>query len=126
MRNTLRWDNLNREELKKLAEEQAIVVIPTGSTEQHGPALAVGSDAIIITKIAEGVAEEVNRRGKKCIVAPTIAYANSHHHAAAHHLYADAQGNLHVHRKARLPQDHPDQRPRRKHRSQQRCADRHQ
>lgn len=80
MRNTLRWDNLNREELKKLAEEQAIVIIPTGSTEQHGPALAVGSDAIIITKIAEGVAEEVNRRGKKCIVAPTIAYANSLHH----------------------------------------------
>lgn len=80
MRNTLRWDNLNREELKKLAEEQSIVVIPTGSTEQHGPALAVGSDAIIITKIAEGVAAEVNRRGKKCIVAPTIAYANSIHH----------------------------------------------
>lgn len=80
MRNTIRWDNLTRVEIAQLVEDEAIVIIPTGSTEQHGPALAVGSDTIIITEIAEQVAEEVSKSGRKCVVAPTVAYANSIHH----------------------------------------------
>ena len=37
MKNPVRWDNLNTRELKALSEQQAIVLLPVGSTEQHGP-----------------------------------------------------------------------------------------
>ena len=62
MRKTVRWDNLTRTEIEEQIKDDVIVIIPTGSTEQHGPHLAVGSDAIIITEIAERVAGEVVKR----------------------------------------------------------------
>lgn len=80
MRNNVRWDNITGPEIGNLAKDNAIVIIPTGSTEQHGPHLCTGSDALIITEIAERVAEKVNQAEKKCIVAPTLSVANSIHH----------------------------------------------
>lgn len=80
MRKTVRWDNLTRTEIEEQIKDDVIVIIPTGSTEQHGPHLAVGSDAIIITEIAERVAAEVVKRGKKCLVGPTLSIGNSIHH----------------------------------------------
>ena len=51
------WDRLTRNEVGELARE-ALTVIPVGATEQHGPHLATGTDALI----AEGV-PEVEARG---------------------------------------------------------------
>ena len=50
-------------------KEDAIVILPVGSTEQHGPMLPLSVDAIISTGLAKMVAEEVNG-----MVAPTICY----------------------------------------------------
>ena len=47
MKHPYRWDNLNREELRKLAEENALVLIPLGATEQHGPHLPTGTDSML-------------------------------------------------------------------------------
>ncbi|MEO2174322.1 MAG: creatininase [bacterium] len=47
----------------------AIVFIPTGATEQHGPHLPLGVDHMLPTGIAHDVAHEVNG-----IVAPAIPY----------------------------------------------------
>ncbi len=33
MKKTVRWDNLTAPQLAKLAEENAVVLLPTGSTE---------------------------------------------------------------------------------------------
>ena len=57
MKKTYRWDNLISRELGELAEKNAIVLIPTGSTEQHGPHLPVGTDAILATWFAERTAQ---------------------------------------------------------------------
>ena len=45
------------------------IVVPLGSTEQHGPGGLIGTDALCATAVAEGLAA---RSG--ALVAPTIAY----------------------------------------------------
>ena len=51
------------------------VILPLGSTEQHGPTGAIGTDALT----AEAVALEVGRR-TGVLVAPTQAYGMAEHH----------------------------------------------
>ncbi len=80
MKNNLRWDNLTSPEIKALAGQNAIVLIPTGSTEQHGPHLPVGTDAILATWFAERAASGLREQGVPALVAPTFAIANSMHH----------------------------------------------
>lgn len=80
MKKPYRWDNLTRPEIAALAEKQAIVLLPTGSTEQHGPHLPVGCDAILATWFAERAAQALNEKGVSAVVAPTFAVANSMHH----------------------------------------------
>ena len=82
MRKSTRWDNITGPEIGQLAKDGAIVIIPTGSTEQHGPHLCTGSDALIITELAERIAEKVAETGRKCLVAPTVSVANSIHHTS--------------------------------------------
>ncbi|MFN7677647.1 MAG: creatininase family protein [Cyanobacteriota bacterium] len=52
-------------------------ILPLGSTEQHGPTGAIGTDALT----AEAVALEVGRR-TGVLVAPTQAYGMAEHHLA--------------------------------------------
>jgi len=80
MKKPYRWDNLTSPQVKAQAEAEAIVLVPTGSTEQHGPHLPVGTDAIISTYMCEQIAQELISRGIPAIVAPTVAVANSMHH----------------------------------------------
>ena len=70
MKNIYRWDNLTRPEIEKLVQKDAIVIIPTGSTEQHGLHLMVGSDALISTALSERVAEVLDKEyGMPAVVA---------------------------------------------------------
>lgn len=80
MKNAIRWDNLTWTELSKLAEKDAIVMIPIGSTEQHGPHLPVGCDSIIATHISEHACCKLNKNGITAVVAPTMTVCNSMHH----------------------------------------------
>ena len=80
MKNPYRWDNLTSPQIKKLSEEGAIVLVPVGSTEQHGPHLPVGTDALMATSMSEKLAAALGEKGVPCVVAPTIAVANSTHH----------------------------------------------
>ena len=51
------------------------VILPLGSTEQHGPTGAIGTDALT----AEAVALEVGRR-TGVLVTPTQAFGMAEHH----------------------------------------------
>jgi creatinine amidohydrolase len=53
------------------------IVIPIGSTEQHGPNGLVGTDAICAEAVARGVGEAAG-----ALVAPTIAVGMAQHHLA--------------------------------------------
>lgn len=59
-----------------LAQSQGLI-IPIGSTEQHGPTGLIGTDAICAEAIAKGVGEAVN-----AMVAPTINVGMALHHTA--------------------------------------------
>jgi creatinine amidohydrolase len=67
------------EEVEKRLEESSIILVPVGSTEQHGPALPVEKDHYIATEFATRTADKVWDE-MKITIAPTVAYGFSHHH----------------------------------------------
>jgi mycofactocin precursor peptide peptidase len=54
-----------------------LLLVPLGSTEQHGPHLPLDTD----TRIAVAVAEGVARRWPNAMVAPAVSYGSSGEHA---------------------------------------------
>lgn len=61
------------------------IIIPIGSTEQHGPNGLIGTDAICPEKIANGVAEvglgsAADTPGPPVLVGPTINFGMAQHH----------------------------------------------
>lgn len=65
---TVLMQEMTWEEFKNVKDE-AIVILPVGSTEQHGPMLPLSVDTIISAGLAKMVAEEVNG-----VVAPAVCY----------------------------------------------------
>ena len=65
------------QEVEKYLTNSNSIIIPIGSTEQHGPTGLIGTDAICAEKIALGVGEKTN-----AIVAPTINVGMALHHTA--------------------------------------------
>jgi creatinine amidohydrolase len=53
------------------------IIVPIGSTEQHGPNGLVGTDAICAEAVARGLGDAVD-----ALVAPTIAVGMAQHHMA--------------------------------------------
>ena len=76
----LRWAELNREELGAVLPE-ALVILPIGATEQHGPALATGTDALLASTVAgRGAALAAERASRPLVLAPAIPVGASDHH----------------------------------------------
>jgi creatinine amidohydrolase len=63
------------QEVEAYLQRSTGVIIPIGSTEQHGPNGLIGTDAICPTNIAAGISEQDG-----ALVAPTINYGMSQHH----------------------------------------------
>ncbi len=57
-----------------------LLLVPVGSTEQHGPHLPTGTDAIIAAAAARSVAARLAAAGRRVTVAPTVAYGASGEH----------------------------------------------
>jgi creatinine amidohydrolase len=55
--------------------EQKIALLPTGSTEAHGPHLPIATDSIIAEEMARRAAEQLNARGFVAVRLPTLHYA---------------------------------------------------
>lgn len=58
----------------------ATVLVPVGSTEQHGPHLPLDTDTEIAVAVAETAAKMLRRRRLSVVVAPPIAYGSSGEH----------------------------------------------
>jgi len=65
------------QEVEAYLERSTGIIIPIGSTEQHGPNGLIGTDAICPAKIASGMADI-----EDILIAPTIHYGMSQHHMA--------------------------------------------
>ena len=64
-------------EVETYLEQSQGIILPIGSTEQHGPTGLIGTDAICAEAIANGVGEATG-----AIVAPTINVGMALHHTA--------------------------------------------
>ena len=62
-------------EVEAYLESSRGVILPIGSTEQHGPTGLIGTDAICAEVIARGVGEAAG-----ALVAPTVAVGMAQHH----------------------------------------------
>ena len=72
------WSDYTTNELSKLiAEENPVVILPVGSTEQHGPHLTLNTDTDIGFEIAKLIAE---RSPIKTLVLPSVWTGFSEHH----------------------------------------------
>src|SRR5690625_3653053 len=62
-------------EVEDYLKRSTAILIPIGSTEQHGPTGFIGTDALCPDVLAEGIAE---RSG--ALVAPTLSIGLAQHH----------------------------------------------
>jgi len=81
-----RYNRLTWEEMNDAIEMQKLVVLPAGSTEQHGPHLPLDTD----TFLCETVCLEVGRRiPDKVLILPPVPYGLNLHHI-------DFPGTIHI------------------------------
>jgi creatinine amidohydrolase len=81
-----RYNRLTWPEVNDAVAAQKLVILPTGSTEQHGPHLPLDVDVFL----CESVCLEVGRRsGGTVLVLPPIAYGLNLHHI-------DFPGTVHI------------------------------
>jgi creatinine amidohydrolase len=62
-------------EIEAFLKEHSTVLVPTGSTEQHGPHGPLATDVLVPTEVARRIAPDVG-----AVVAPSINYALSYPH----------------------------------------------
>ncbi len=81
-----RYDRLTWPEMNDAIGRQKVVILPVGSTEQHGPHLPLDTDAFLV----EAVCHEAGRRAAdRVLVLPTVAYGLNRHHI-------DFPGTIHI------------------------------
>jgi creatinine amidohydrolase len=81
-----RYHRLTWQEMNDAIAAQKVVVLPTGSTEQHGPHLPLDVDAFLV----ESVCLELGRRAPdRVLVLPTVSFGLNRHHI-------DFPGTIHI------------------------------
>ena len=86
MNHEYRYNRLTWPEMNDAIARQPVVLLPTGSTEQHGPHLPLDVDLFL----AESVCLEVGRRAPdRVLVLPPIPYGLNLHHI-------DFPGTIHI------------------------------
>jgi creatinine amidohydrolase len=65
------------QEVERYLEQARGILLPVGSTEQHGPSGLIGTDALCAELIAQGVGEATG-----AMVAPTLGFGMAQHHMA--------------------------------------------
>lgn len=81
-----RYNRLTWPEMNEAIAMQKVVILPTGSTEQHGPHLPLDTDVFL----TEQVCLEVGRRASdRVLVLPPISYGLNLHHI-------DFPGTIHI------------------------------
>ena len=73
------WQNLKAQDLRALANDNAVVVIPIASIEQHGPHLPVMTDTRLGHEIAIRAARKAQAK-RPTVVTPVVWMGLSEHH----------------------------------------------
>lgn len=75
----IEWSRLKAAEIKAMAGRNAVVIVPIGATEQHGPHLPSMVDWRLVQEVAQRAARLMAPK-TPVLVAPTIPYGMSEHH----------------------------------------------
>lgn len=62
-------------EVEDAVKKNAVVILPIGSTEAHGPHLPLSTDVIISVEMACRAAQQLNERGITTLVLPPLTYS---------------------------------------------------
>jgi creatinine amidohydrolase len=73
------WWNLKAPELRELAKNETVVIVPVASTEQHGPHLPTQVDCLLVSEIAKRTAIEVCKT-TPILVTPVVWTGLAEHH----------------------------------------------
>ena len=74
------WRRMRADQLRDLAKQDAIVILPIASLEQHGPHLPVEVDSMLGETVAARTAAKVAARGQAVVVLPVLWTGLSEHH----------------------------------------------
>ncbi len=73
----IRYEKCTWPEIQEFAAKNAVVIIPTAATEEHGYHLPLDTDSLITSHVAYGAAE---RSEHPCLVMPTVWIGFESHH----------------------------------------------
>jgi creatinine amidohydrolase len=76
------WGMLKAAEIRALAEEDTVVIVPVASLEQHGPHLPTFTDTLLVSAVAVRAARLASDRRHPAIVTPCVWTGLSEHHMA--------------------------------------------
>lgn len=71
----LYFQNMNNKEIAARLKQNDVIIIPIGSTENHGPHACYGEDTFLVTRMAEQVAQQTG-----CTVAQPVWYGSHPFH----------------------------------------------
>jgi len=98
---TLRHDvvqlaELTAREIRRLAEQGCLALVPTGCTEQQGPHLPVSFDTWLVETITRAAADETERRyGLHVLVLPALPFGPTPEHRSFGSGFIDLPRDLH-------------------------------
>jgi len=75
---------LTWEEVRDIDRQQALVVLPVGAIEAHGPHLPLDTDVVIATAMARAGAKRLGARHRVVLILPALAYTAAGFGAAFH------------------------------------------
>jgi creatinine amidohydrolase len=86
---TVRMDELSWTDIRDILKKTHVVILPMGSTEEHGGHLPLNVDSYVATYVAERAAEKVMAEGDITVmVAPTMHYTD----IAVHRMFPGTIG----------------------------------
>src|SRR5579875_3449265 len=74
------WGHSTRATLGAVLPD-ALVVVPVGAVEQHGPHLPTSTDALVVTEVVEEASRRAaGQSSRALVVTPTVCFGASDHH----------------------------------------------
>lgn len=78
----MQLDEMTWEENREAISQSLAVLVPVGSTEQHGPHLPVNNDVFCAARLAAAIAAAARTEGMTVAVATALPFGVSEHHMA--------------------------------------------
>ena len=92
----MRYGDSTYEEIRDKAEQQWLVVVPTGCTEQQGPHLPVDFDTWFVQQVTEAASERAAKKfGVQSLVLPAVPFGPTPEHRNFGSGYIDLPRDIH-------------------------------